>query len=241
MSHKNQIRATTLDKEGKDLAAAIMDSGANLNINQQLARDLAKLLVSNNDSTITSLMELLSQPDPHKVVKSVLRTKADEHLEDWATGDPADFAHWIISANLCFHAVHDLLRGMGDWRDVLTIHVVQGVRHYRESPEHYTDEQMKNFALIAAASEYSAQQSASNSALSATSQLNSRDQFSSLTGHDHFNCCPLSSQTINGLVLRNQENMAGILNVIVKHRVHTEEAIQHCLDGGHGSLIDGAL
>lgn len=240
MTPANPLRGT-LTVTGKELAAVIMEAGANLNINQQLARDLAKLLVNTGDDTIAALQELLSQPDPHRTIKSVLRTKADEHLEDWATGDPEDLAHWIKSANLCFHAVHDLLRTMGDFRNVVTIHVIQGVRHYRESPEQHTDEQMKYFALIAAATQYSALQANAKTNLPFGSSLNSQEHLSSIKGHDHFNCCSLSSDTINDMILKHPDKTADVLNFIVNHDVHTEEPLRYFLEGGPIALVDGVL
>lgn len=240
MTPANPLRAP-LTATGKELAAAIMDSGANLMINQQLARDLAKLLVNSGDTTTSALLELLTQSDTHRSLKSILRLKADEHLEDWATGDPEDFAHWIRSANLCFHAVHNQLREMGEFRNVLTIHIVQGVRHYREAPENYTDEQMKTFALIAAAAEYSSLQANIGSSLPVTSSLNSKDQLSSITGHDHFNCRSLSSQTINDIVLKYPGMTTDLLSIIVKHKVHTHEPLRYLIEGGPLSLVDGVL
>jgi hypothetical protein len=239
MTQPNPLRAT-LTTTGKELAAAIMDAGSHIKINQQLARDLAKLLVNSGDDTISALMEMLSQPDPKGILKSMLRTKADEHLEEWATGDTEDFAHWIRSANLCFHDVSDLLRQMGEKRNVLAAHVVQGVRHYRESSENYTEAQMKSFALIAAAAEYSVLQAKAETG-AMVSSINSHEQLSTIKGHDHFYCCPLASPTIEEMVISYPEKTADIINVIVKHRVYTEEAILHCLNGGHSSLVNGAI
>jgi hypothetical protein len=215
-----------------------MKSGEHLNINQQLARDLAKLLISSNNDTITALIELLAQPDPSRTLKSMLRTKADEHLDDWATGNTNDLAHWIISANLCYHAVHAHLRTLGDQQNILTNYTVQGVRHYREHSKHYTSHQLKNLALIAATTEYAAQQSGISPY---TSPLNSRDQFNTINGHDHHNCIALSTTTLDAIMTKQPENTAYLVPVFVNHGIHTEAELHHLLNGMALPLIDGAL
>jgi hypothetical protein len=240
MTQTNPLRVP-LTTTGKELASVIMEAGAHIKIQQQLARDLAKLLVNSGDDTISALKELLSQPDPKGILKSTLRNKADDHLEDWATGTPEDFAHWIRSANVCFHDVSDLLRKMGEKRDGLTGQVVQGLRHYRESPNNYTEAQMRDFALIAAAAEYAVLEASRETDMIIDGSINSHEQLSTIKGHDHFYCCPLASHTIEEMVINHPEETAEIINVIVKHRVYTEEAILHCLNGGHSSLVNGAI
>lgn len=231
-------RRATLTATGKDLAETIMHAGEHLNLNQHLARDLAKLLSSSTDQTRTALLELLAQPDTGRTLKSMLRTKADEHLEDWATGDTEDFEHWIISANLCYHTVHAHLRALGDRTNVLTNYTVQGIRHYRAHSTHYTDDQLTNLALISATTEYAAQQTGISPY---TSPLNSRDQFNTIIGHDHHNCIALSSTTLDAIMSKQPENTAVLVTVFNNHRITTEDSLHYALDGGALPLIDGVI
>lgn len=238
MVEKNPVRDAALDKGGKELAAAIMDAGAGIKMNQQLARDLAKLLVNSGDDVITALMELLAQPDSKKILKSVLRTKANDYLEDWATGHPDDFAEWTKSANLCFHAVTQIMPNFSE-RKISDI--VQGVRHYREASNGYSDAQMRDFALIAAKAEYMIEQEDEDSATLFWTHLTTREELSQMAGHDHFNCCPLTSEVVKSIVVNEPESVPEIMSIIEQHGNPTETAILHILDGGHGSLADGVI
>lgn len=239
MVEKNPVRASTLNEGGKELAAAIMGAGAGIKMNQQLARDLAKLLVTSGDDVITALKELLAQPDPKKLLKEILRTKANDYLMDWATGHPDDFAEWVKSANLCLHAVAQTMPDSGD-RKISDI--VQGVRHYREDSHGYSDTQMRDFALIAAKAEYMLEQEDEDSAIIPFwSHLTTRKELSQMAGHDHFNCCPLTSEIVKSIVVNDPESVPEIMRIIEQHGNPTEAAILHILDGGHTSLTQGVL
>lgn len=214
----------------KELAAAIMDAGAHIKITTNIAREVSKVLIATDGSAVPALLELLSQPDPKGHLRVTLRDRAKECLDQWGTSDNEDFAQWVLSANLCFHEVDNLLRAAGDKTTPkrLTAQACQGVRHYRESPERYTDDQMKSFALVSAVAEYYRLKAERAESILVLESINSKTPTSPLTGHDHFDCCALSSDAIKSALVDNPEKAENLIRAIVKNRAYTEEAIlQH--------------
>lgn len=233
---------TTTPVDEKEFAAAIMVAGEHIKINKMLARDLSRLLFDTGEDVVVSLLEFVAQPDPYKTVRSVLRKKADESLETWATSDANDFGHWVKSANFCYHSVNNLLRENGYELDEIAVNAVQGVRHYWDCTENYGEEAIKNFALITAAVELSILGDTEEPfGTKLTEKITDSEHTSNLKGHDHFNCYHLVNQTIKDLVSREPEKVDPIVKSILDHGYRSEKAIIHYLDGGHGTLVTGAL
>lgn len=226
-------------------------AGAHLPLSKNTINSLAKFSVNADDETNSALMELLVQPDPHGNLAVVLPFRVRNALADYTEIDETDLAHWIKSANVCFHAVDELLIGLGNTEKAIdesqmASRFAQGARHYRDSGNNYSAAQIKDLALIGAAAHRAAfaafADTHDNERLAAciTNYSHSHDE-ENYDGHEDLWCHSLADQKIRDLAANSHETAVKILGIIVDHDVYTEPEILHILQGGSSALVSGAI
>jgi hypothetical protein len=244
-----ELRASKAPTRKQSFVSEFTEAGAHLPLSKNTVNSLAKFAVKADDDTISALRELLAQPDPHGNLAVVLPFRVRNALADYTKIDETDLAHWIKSANVCFHAVDELLISLGSKDKALDeAHIAsrfaQGARHYRDSGDNYSAAQIKDLALIGAAAHNAAflayADSYDNERLAACITNYFHDKGSHV-GHEDLWCHSLADQKIRDLAISSPETAAEILRVIVTHGVYTEPEILHILQGGATALVSGAI
>lgn len=229
--------------------AEFTTTGAHLPLSKNTVNLLARFAVKADDETIAALRELLAQPDPHGSLAVVLPFRVREALADYTEIDGDDLAHWIKSANICFHAVDELLLGAGNLEKpldeaYLPSRFTQGARHYRENGCNYSAAQIRDLVLIGAAAHRAAfaeyEKSPDNDRLNSciTNYLHDKGTH---VGHENLWCHSLGDQEIRDLAVSSHETAMNILEIIQKYDVYTESEILYFLQGGPSALVSGAI
>lgn len=242
-------RASKAPTRKQSFVAEFTAAGAHLPLSKNTINSLAKFAVNADDETNEALMELIMQPDPHGSLAVVLPFRVRNALADYTKIDETDLAHWIKSANVCFHAVDELLLGTGNGdkpvdEAYLPSRFAQGARHYRDSGNNYGAAQIKDLALIGAA--------AHRAAFAAFADTHNNERLSACItnyshveephiGHEDLWCHSLADQKIRDLAANSHETAVKILGIIVDHEVYTEPEILHILQGGSSALVSGAI
>lgn len=233
----------------QSFVAEFTEAGAHLPLSKNTVNSLARFAVKADEETLSALRGLLAQPDPHGSVAVVLPFRLRNAQADYTEIDENDFAHWIKSANACFHAVDEFIIGTGrtekcEDETYMASRFAQGARHYRESGDSYSDAQIKDLALIAAAAhfvslatEISDRDRATNS-ITAYAAHGKSDHY---VGHEDFWCHSVANQRIRQLATSSPQMAAEILRVIVDNDACTEAEILYYLNGGHSALVDGLI
>ena len=225
----------------QDFVMSISSAGAHLPLSKNTINALAKFALNADDETITSLLELLAQPDPLGSLAAVLPFKIRLAQADWMEYTEKDFAQWVKAANLCFHAadvIANEMLGLEKATDesYLPARFAEGMRHYRKSLTPYSVEQMKDFALISIAAHCVVlEQMSKKNGDKILPDINDGEKCG------NFWCTHLVSEKIKALAAMSTGAAAEIMLIIMDNNVYTEAQILYYFDGGKSALADGAI
>lgn len=230
-------RAQTYKQE---LVAVISSQGAHLSLSKNTINALAKWGVAADEKSVSALLELVSQPDPHNSLRHALPPRIRDVYADWEDATETDFAQWVANAAICYHQVDEYLNQHSKYHqnnpsnDRVTARFVQGAVHYRRINPDHTSEQIADLAMIAAAAHCAYFKETDRTGKTPKPDIN--DGLC-----DHSWCHSVSSLAVIDLATSSHETAVRILDIITEDGIATETHIMYRLDNGPRTLADGVI
>jgi hypothetical protein len=218
-------KTRTFDRKQDIIAAS-----AHLGVSDYAVQQLTVMAAPLYEDVFANLLELLSQPDPHKdLVVMLLLKHRDKDIK------LRQIADWIVNANACYHAVNTIIHEHNIESSDLTGQVVEGVHHYRGTGIKYSAENIMDFARITAA------------AFSVLADPDrTPEQVPGSSDIFNFSCiaprhCAHLNQNLMQLAAASHETAERMVGIILDNGIVKEAQLLHLLNNAPRALVDGAL